>query len=172
PDCAARAPGRNRRELSSAGPTGGLSNGYVVAISGAEVKTMKETRRDFLKKTGGCALGMVTLATQMHHLGTMSAIAQHTLDSSGDGGENYRALVVLFFSGGNDGNNTVIPNHSDSSISNYQTYFNVRNTQGLALSQASLLPIGVPRLNNLTYGLHPSLGPGVNGAINNGIHEL
>ena len=26
-------------------------------------------RRDFLKKTGGCALGMVSLATQMHHLG-------------------------------------------------------------------------------------------------------
>jgi len=133
---------------------------------------MKETRRDFLKKTGGCALGMVTLATQMQHLGTMSAIAQRTLDNSGEGGENYRALVVLFFSGGNDGNNTVIPNHSDPSISNYQTYFNVRNTQGLALPQSSLLPISVPRLNNLTYGLHPSLGPGVNGAINNGIHEL
>ena len=48
---------------------------------------MKETRRDFLKKTGGCALGMVTLATQMQHLGTMSAIAQSTLDSSGDGGD-------------------------------------------------------------------------------------
>ena len=133
---------------------------------------MKETRRDFLKKTGGCALGMVTLATQMHHLGTMSAIAQRTLDSSGDGGENYRALVVLFFAGGNDGNNTVIPNHSDASISNYQAYFNVRNPQGLALAQASLLPVNVPRINNLTYGLHPSMGPGAPGAINNGIHEL
>jgi uncharacterized protein (DUF1501 family) len=133
---------------------------------------MKETRRDFLKKTGGCALGMVTLATQMHHLGTMNAIAQSTLDNSGDGGDNYRALVVLFWSGGNDGNNTVIPNHSDASISNYQSYFNVRNSQGLALPQGSLLPISVPRLNNLTYGLHPGFGPAATGAINNGIHEL
>jgi uncharacterized protein (DUF1501 family) len=133
---------------------------------------MKETRRDFFKKTGGCALGMVTLATQMHHLGTMNAIAQRTLDGMGDGGADYKALVVLFWAGGNDGNNTIIPNHSDSSVSNYQDYFNVRNPQGLALPQASLLPITVPRLNGLSYGFHPSLGPGATGAINNGIHEL
>ena len=44
--------------------------------------------------------------------------------------------------------------------------------RGSALSQASLLPISVPRINNLTYGFHPSLGPGATNAINNGIHEL
>lgn len=133
---------------------------------------MKETRRDFLKKTGGCALGMVSLATQMQYLGTMSAMAQSVLDSQGEGGENYKALVLVFQAGGNDGNNMVIPNHSDATISNYSNYFNARNTQGLALAQSSLLPIAVPRINNLTYGLHPSFGPGATGAINNGIHEL
>ena len=73
--------------------------------------------------------------------------------------------------GGNDGNNTIVPSHSDSSISNYAVYASARATQGLAIPQNQLLPITVPRLGNLTYGFHPSLGP-VNGGINSGIHEL
>lgn len=132
---------------------------------------MKETRRDFLKKTGGCALGMVSLATQMHHLGTMSAMAQRVIDSQSEGGANYKALVLLFWAGGNDGNNMVIPNHNDATISNYAAYAAARNTQGLAIAQASLLPIAVPRLGNLTYGLHPDLGT-ITGGVNGGIHEL
>ncbi|MFN2501366.1 MAG: DUF1501 domain-containing protein [Pyrinomonadaceae bacterium] len=132
---------------------------------------MKETRRDFLKKSGGCALGMVSLATQMHHLGTMSAMAQRVIDNQAEA-DGYKALVLLFWSGGNDGNNMVIPNHSDSSVSNYSAYFNDRNTQGLAIPQNQLLPITVPRINNLTYGLHPSLGPAATGAVNNGLYEL
>lgn len=136
---------------------------------------MKETRRDFLKKSGGCALGMVALATQMHHLGAMSAMAQRVIDSQSAGGDSYKALVLLFWSGGNDGNNMVIPNHSDATVSNYDAYAAARNTQGLAIPQAQLLPISVPRISNLTYGLHPSLGPQtINGTtiVNNGIHEL
>ena len=132
---------------------------------------MNETRRDFLKKTGGCALGMVSLATQMHHLGTMSAMAQKVLDSQGDGGANYKALVLVFWAGGCDGNNVVIPNHSDPSVSNYAAYSAARSLQGLAIPQAQLLPISVPRIGGLTYGLNPNLGP-VTGGVNNGIHEL
>lgn len=142
-------------------------------MAGPEVINMKENRRDFLKKSGGCALGMVSLATQMHHLGAISAMAQKVLDSEGDNPSvGYKALVLLFFSGGNDGNNMIIPNHNDGTISNYAAYSAARNTQGLALAQNTLLPISVPRLGGLTYGMHPSLGPGATGAINNGIHEL
>ena len=133
---------------------------------------MNETRRDFLKKTGGCALGMVSLATQMHHLGTMTAMAQKVIDSQPEAADGYKALVLLFWAGGNDGNNMIIPNHNDSAISNYAAYSSSRNTQGLAIPQASLLPISVPRLGGLAYGMHPSLGPAAAGAINNGIHEL
>jgi len=136
---------------------------------------MKETRRDFLKKSGGCALGMVSLATQMHHLGAMSAMAQRVIDSQPEGGGAYKALVLLFWSGGNDGNNMVIPNHSDPTISNYAAYAAARSAQGLAIDQASLLPIAVPRIrdsqnNPLTYGLHPNLGTIAGG--NGGIHPL
>jgi uncharacterized protein (DUF1501 family) len=73
--------------------------------------------------------------------------------------------------GGNDGNNTVIPNHADASVSNYAAYSAARNTQGLAIAQNQLLPISAPRVGGLNYGLHPSLGT-VTGGINNGIHEL
>ncbi|MGQ0542778.1 MAG: DUF1501 domain-containing protein [Blastocatellia bacterium] len=144
---------------------------------------MKENRREFLKKSGGCALGMVSLATQMHHFGMMNAMAQKVIDKQEaappEGGANYKALVCLFWSGGNDGNNMVIPNHSDPSISNYAAYASSRSTQGLAIPQANLLPISVPRMQGasgtLTYGLHPNLGPLTpNGTtiVNNGIHEL
>jgi len=30
---------------------------------------------------------------------------------------DYRALVCIFLSGGNDGNNTIVPNHSDATLS-------------------------------------------------------
>lgn len=116
---------------------------------------------------------MTALATQMGHFGLMSAMAQKVDDETKDSAvpSDYRALVCIFLSGGNDGNNTVIPNHNDATISNYTTYFNARNTQGLALAQNTLLPISVPRMGNLTYGLHPSFGT-ITGGINNGIHEL
>ena len=102
---------------------------------------MTNSRRDFLKKTGGCALGMAALATQMHHLGTMSAMAQKVLDED-LGNSPYKALVLLYWQGGCDGNNLIIPNHSDVSnpleISNYGSYSAARATQGLAIDQAAL----------------------------------
>ncbi|MDI1242721.1 MAG: DUF1501 domain-containing protein [bacterium] len=135
---------------------------------------MNESRRDFLKKSG-CALGMAAIATQMHHLGAMSALAQRSISRQGSllsgADEGYKALVLVFFAGGNDGNNMVIPIHNDASVSNYAAYSAARNTQGLAIPQASLLPISVPAIGGLSYGLHPSLGP-VSGQPNNGIYGL
>ncbi len=128
---------------------------------------MKQSRRDFLIKSS-CALGMASLATQARHFGMMSALA-NTVDKSAFVPSDYRALVCIFMSGGNDGNNVIIPNHNDATLSNYTAYFNDRNPSTLAIQQANLLPITVPRMGNLTYGLHPNLGVG---ATNNGIHEL
>ena len=132
---------------------------------------MKQTRRDFLRKSG-CALSMAALATQVEHFGLMSALAQKVDEQSADYvPTDYRALVCVFLSGGNDGNNLIIPNHNSATISNYAAYSAARSAQGLALAQNTLLPISVPRMGNLTYGLHPNLGT-VTGGINNGIHEL
>lgn len=131
---------------------------------------MNNSRRDFLKKSGSCALGMAAIATQMHHLGTISALAQRTIEADG-GTSPYKALVCLYWSGGCDGNNMIIPNHNDSAVSNYTAYSNARSAQGLAIPQASLLPITVPRMSGLTYGMHPNFGT-VAGGINGGIHPL
>ncbi len=115
---------------------------------------------------------MVTLATQMEHFGLISALAQKTASEPvPEGGAAYKALVLVYMAGGNDGNNTLIPNHSDATISNYGAYSAARSAQGLAIPQGQLLPIAVPRMGGLTYGLNPNLGP-ITGGINNGIHEL
>ncbi|HEV8157823.1 MAG TPA: DUF1501 domain-containing protein [Pyrinomonadaceae bacterium] len=135
---------------------------------------MKQNRREFITKST-CALGMATLATQVEHFGLMTALAQKTDDAQPNVPSDYRALVCLFMAGGNDGNNTIIPNHSDANLSNYTTYFNARNAAGLAIPQSSLLPISVPKMGGLTYGLNPALGPMTqngNTIVNNGIHEL
>jgi uncharacterized protein (DUF1501 family) len=126
-------------------------------------------RREFLIKSG-CALSMTALATQMRHFGLVSALAQKADETRETAVPNdYRALVCIFLLGGNDGNNSVIPIHSDANLSNYATYSGLRRSQGLALEQHTLLPITVPRISNLSYGLHPSFGAGTS---NNGIYEL
>ena len=113
---------------------------------------------------------MTALASQMRHFGLMSAMAQKADDESKNPSvpSDYRALVCIFLLGGNDGNNTVIPLHSDTSLSNYAMYFALRGQQGLAFPQNVPLPFNVPRMSNLTYGFHPAFGVGAN----NGLYEL
>lgn len=132
---------------------------------------MKSNRREFIKKSGG-ALTMAALATQIGHFATLNTFAQRSARrSDASVPADYRALVCIFLSGGNDGNNTIVPNHNDQNVSNYAAYSAARGAQGLAIAQTALLPISVPRIGNLTYGLHPNFGT-VSGGINNGIHEL
>ena len=133
----------------------------------------EETRRNFIKKAS-CALGMVTLATQVEHFGLMTALAQKVKTDrarKSNLGGSYKALVCVFLGGGNDGNNMIVPNHNDSSVSNYSVYAAARSAQGLAIPQNQLLPITVPRMGNLSYGLNANLGTVTNG-VNNGIYEL
>lgn len=118
---------------------------------------------------------MAAMATQMRHFGAVSAHTQKAIDDGPLGGQNYKALVMLYFDGGNDSNNMFIPVHNDSQISNYAAYDAARGGAfGLALSQAQLQNTNftVPRLGNLTYAMHPALGPAATGAINPGIYEL
>ncbi len=114
---------------------------------------------------------MTALATQAEHFGLMTAFAQKSKRRGESAVDDYRALVCIYLSGGNDANNMIIPNHSDANVSNYAAYSAARGGQGLAIAQNALLPISVPRIGNLTYGLHPSFGT-ITGGINNGIHEL
>ena len=122
-------------------------------------------------------MGMAAVATQFRHFGMMSALARNVENEPAAAAvpSDYRALVCIFMSGGNDGNQVVIPNHSSGTLSNYAAYSGVRAASTLAIPQANLQPITVPRMGGLSYGLHPNLGILTqNGTtiVNNGIHEL
>jgi uncharacterized protein (DUF1501 family) len=61
---------------------------------------------------------------------------------------DYRALVCIFFNGGNDGNNTVVD------LNQYSQYATARGVD-LAIPQANLLPVSPA--GGGSYGLHPNL---------------
>ena len=66
-------------------------------------------------------------------------------------GEDYRALVVVYLNGGNDGHNTLVP--TDGLYGDYQAA-----RQNLALPRSSL--VALPgRTAGHTFGLHPALAP-------------
>jgi uncharacterized protein (DUF1501 family) len=112
---------------------------------------MKENRREFVKKS--CrALSMAALATQMRHFGLVNVMAQEKLEAAAPEAE-YRALVCVFLSGGNDSNNNVIPNYDEG----YNQYAAARGTQGLAIPRANLLPVTPPSMGGQVYGFHPSM---------------
>ncbi|MEO8369989.1 MAG: DUF1501 domain-containing protein [Candidatus Solibacter sp.] len=101
-----------------------------------------KSRRDFLK------IGLKSAAA----LGTMGALGKlGQINAYAATPGTYRALVCIFLSGGNDGNNTIIP--LNTTVQNYATYSGAR--QSLALSQASLLPVAAK--SGDTYGLNPNL---------------
>ncbi len=96
-------------------------------------------RRSFLGAVGASSLA-ATLAS---------------LSGSGRAGDDeYRALVVVYLNGGNDGHNVLVP--TDAA---YNDYLQAR--QNLALPKASLLPLqGIS--GGHTFALHPALQPLVN----------
>ncbi len=97
---------------------------------------LNPARRHWLKATGlGAAslLGAGGLGSLL-----LPGRAAHAAD--------YKALVCIFLYGGNDGNNMVVP----LDAARYAQYAAVR--QGLALPQASLVPLG-----GSNFGLHPAL---------------
>jgi uncharacterized protein (DUF1501 family) len=104
---------------------------------------MTVSRREFVRRSGCAALSAAALASGIDRFGLIEALAQ---------GSSYKALVCIFLAGGNDGNNLVIPNDT----AGYAAYSTVRNAAGLAIAQASLLPI-TPKSIGREFGLHPSL---------------
>src|SRR5260370_1066670 len=103
---------------------------------------MPHTRRDFLRKCS-TGLGAAALSSCIDRFGLISWLAQ-----SGD----YKALVCIFLYGGNDGNNTIVPNSADG----YAAYAAARPE--LAIEQRTLLPIR-PSGTGAQFGLHPRLSP-------------
>ena len=103
------------------------------------------TRRRFVRQAACAALGAGALKNIIHDLRLMNAVMAQTYTS------DYKALVCIFLSGGNDGNNMIIP----TIASEYGNYAAIR-TPVLAIPQASILPISPINSDGHTYGFHPS----------------
>ena len=88
--------------------------------------------------------------SQAGWIGTCAALGATALKGSA-ASTDYRALVVLFLNGGNDGNNLLIP--TDAAFTDYQT-----SRQSLALPRASLADLPGRAIGH-TFGVHPSLAP-------------
>jgi uncharacterized protein (DUF1501 family) len=99
----------------------------------------KWNRREFLRTTC-CSAAAGFAAASFSRFGMVNALAQSATD--------YKALVCVFLFGGNDSNNMVIP----FDTTGYGAYKTARG--GLALAQASLLPI-TPTALGQPFALHP-----------------
>ncbi len=98
------------------------------------------TRRDFLR-LACCSAATASMVGGLSKFGLVSAMAQGSTD--------YKALVCIFFFGGNDSNNLIVPIDS-AGYTNYQTI-----RANLAIGQGSLLPLQINGQAN--FGLHPNL---------------
>jgi uncharacterized protein (DUF1501 family) len=83
-------------------------------------------------------------------LGACGALGTSSLPGSA-ASTDYRALVVLYLNGGNDGNNVLIP--TDAGYNDYQAS---RGNLGLLKATLANLP---GTAGGRTFGLHPSLSP-------------
>lgn len=79
----------------------------------------------------------------------------------------YKALVCIFLNGGNDGNNMLVSldQYNGPAGSITEGYSNVRAASGLAIAQASLLPVSP--VSGGSYGFHPNM-PEVRDLFNQG----
>lgn len=110
---------------------------------------MAITRRDFLRSSA-CALGSMALASSIDTFGVVHAL---TPQAAAD----YKALVCVFLNGGNDGNNMFVSldQYNGPAGSTVEGYSNVRAASGLAIAQASLLPVSP--VSGGSYGFHPNM---------------
>lgn len=120
---------------------------------------MSQSRRDFLRSTA-CALGGMALASSIDTFGVVQALTPQTATT-------YKALVCIFLNGGNDGNNMFVSldQYNGPAGSLVEGYSNVRAASGLAIAQASLLPVSP--VSGGSYGFHPNM-PEVRDLFNQG----
>ncbi|NEX61667.1 DUF1501 domain-containing protein [Noviherbaspirillum galbum] len=121
-------------------------------------KKINASRREFLRAASLMSVVGASGAPFALNLMTMAAASAQTAPQS-----DYKAIVCLFFSGGNDHANTVLATDPTS----WSTYQSVRTTSGadsIALpapgAAGGVLPI-VPTTAQAgrEFALHPSLGP-------------
>ncbi len=113
-------------------------------------------RRDFLRNTICSTLACASGSALLTQLGMMNTALGATCPGYPPV-TDYKALVCIFLTGGNDSYNLLIPRDT----SRFNTYMASRGHQssgGVGIEQVDLLPITEksPLVGGQTYGLHPN----------------
>ena len=119
----------------------------------------KLTRRKFIGQASCAALGSISVLNALTNLKALNSavLGSPTAMAGGD----YKALVCLFFSGGNDSFNMLVP----TDISRYGDYQVTRSNQ--ALDRNELIGLTPQVSTPGDYGLHPAM-PRVGRMFNEG----
>ncbi len=114
--------------------------------------SFSRNRRDFLRNAACASLAAASSNALFSQLRLInSAVAADAGCAAYPPVSDYKALVCVFLSGGNDSYNLLVP----SDTSRYATYAGARGAMAIARNQ--LLPINVANaLAGQSYGLHPS----------------
>lgn len=127
------------------------------------------SRRRFLSELGGAAaVGGVGLSSSPFSSLLTSQLGAFASGAALQPGDDYKALVCIFQSGGNDSFNMLVPTDDES----YAQYNSVRGNVALQLDGADplrgpILPINALDTDGRTYGVHPAMS-GVQGLFNSG----
>ena len=123
------------------------------------------SRRRFLGQASCSAVGATSLFSTLLNMRCANALAEPTPviqpQKGGLPGDDYKALVCLFFAGGADSFNMLVPRGATE----HAEYAAVR--ADLALPAGNLLPITPATSDGRQYGLHPGM-PEVQQLFNNG----
>jgi len=130
------------------------------------------TRRKFL---GSCcaavgSTGMLSTLAQLRLTGALANPANGPVPTiSGATAPDYKALVCLFLSGGNDANNFIIPNDT----AGYANYASATTGRGaLALAQNTILGINPKTSDGRAWAIHPSFSADLAGTNTTGLKSL
>ena len=116
------------------------------------------TRRSFARSLGGLGLGAAAYSSTIRDLRLINSVMAAP---TGPTPTDYRALVCLFLSGGNDSNNWIVPTDTTT----FNNYTSIRGN--LALPQSSLLTLrtgpggsdpAYQDADGHNYGFHPNCG--------------
>jgi uncharacterized protein (DUF1501 family) len=110
-------------------------------------------RRSFLGQTSCAGISSIPLLNTLLNLRLAGSIANAAPPLAGE----YRAIVCLFMSGGNDSYNMLTP-YSGASATNANSFTEYQSSRGnLALSQPALHQISPLNTPGRTFGVHPSM---------------
>ncbi len=103
------------------------------------------SRRKFLGEASCAAIGTTTLLNSIMNLGMASALSRPIVKPSG----NYKGMVCILLSGGNDSFNMLIPKGAE-----YSEYATVRSN--LAIPQNDIIGLD-PNTPGMSLGIHPAM---------------